>query len=69
MDEYLTAESRFTEDKISYADDLATIVQRNCGLELERWMVGAMSDLTAGDTCHKLTISASKTVCMFVTPA
>jgi hypothetical protein len=40
MDEYLTAESRFTEDKIAYADDLAIIVQGNSGHELERRMVG-----------------------------
>jgi hypothetical protein len=57
MDEYLTPESRFTEDKIAYADDLAIIVQGNSGPDLERRMVGAMSDLSAWATCHKLTIS------------
>jgi hypothetical protein len=41
-----------------------TIKVGNGGLELEWRIVGAMSDLTAWAICHKLTISASKTVCM-----
>jgi hypothetical protein len=54
VDEYITAESRFTEDQIAYADDLAIIVQGNSRHELDRRMVGAMSDLTALAPCHNL---------------
>jgi hypothetical protein len=46
MDEYLTAQSRFREDRIAYADDLAVTVKANRGPELERRMVGATSSLS-----------------------